>query len=105
MNEFEKQQAGAVKKVKDKAKLARKTLANPDFAWLLQSLKVGADIADKKIHLILSNEGGDLLELKRLQAKIDVCNGLANEPNDWLQAEKNMKAELKRQKKEAQQEE
>lgn len=105
MNELEKRQAAAIRTVKDKVKLARKTLKNPDMVWLLENLQKGAEEADMKIHAILSAPGGDLLELKRLQTKIDVCKGLADEPKNWIQAEKNMKAEMKRQKKEADKEE
>ena len=99
------EQIRAVKRTKENSKRAQRALdiikANPDLNWFyFGKLKEDIETADTAIHRILSKRGGDILELQRLQAEISTRESLISCPGDFIEAEKNMKKELKKQQEE-----
>ncbi len=99
------EQIRAVRRTKENSKRAQRALdiikANPDLNWFyFGKLKEDIETADMAIHRSLSKRGGDLTELQRLQAEINIREELMNDPKDCIEAEKNMKKELRKQKKE-----
>lgn len=105
MNEKDQEQISAIRRTNKNAKRAQRALdaikANPDLNWFyFEHLKEEIETADMAIHRSLSKRGGDILELQRLQAEISTRESLISCPGDFIEAAKNMKKELKKQKEE-----
>lgn len=103
MNEKDLDQQASIRRTKKNAKRALGAIKaikdNPNINWFYTELLTEEiETADSKIHIMLSSKGGDLGQLQRLQAEIDIRKGLIEGPQMYIEAEKDMKKELKRQK-------
>lgn len=103
MTEKDIDQQASIRRIKKNAKRAISAVkaikAHPDINWFYsEKLQWDIETADNKIHQILSSKGGDLSQLQRMQAEIDIRTGLMEDPGLYIEVEKAMKKELRKQK-------